>query len=104
MRKILLPALLGLALTACSTNFAPMKYSMVLNVAGVPTATVIVTDTTTRQQVFNQPVSGTATVPDLTEDHVYTVSAQDINGYTTPATQTVTLKKNEAVSLIYTAR
>lgn len=102
MKKILLAALLSL--TACSTNFAPMKYSMVLNVAGVTTATVVVTDTTTNQEVFHQPVSGTATIPDLPEDHVYTVAAQEVTGYATPAIKTVTLKKNETVTLIYTAR
>lgn len=104
MRKILLPALLGLALTACSTNFAPMKYTLTVNVSGVPTATVTVTDTTTKQTVFQQAVTGTATIPNLVEDHVYTVSGLDVSGFKTPAAQTITLKKNDSVSLAYTAQ
>lgn len=104
MKKIMLAALLGLSLTACSTNFPVQKFSLTLNVSGVTTATVTVTDTTSQQQVFNGPVTGSATIPDLTENHVYSIAPQEVTGYTAPATQTLTLKKNDAVSLIYTVK
>lgn len=103
MKKFLLPALVSLSLSACSTNFAPTTYSLTVNVAGVSTATVIVTDTTANKQVFNSAVTGTATIPDLTEAHTYAVAGQAVAGFATPATQTVSLTKNTAVSLLYTA-
>lgn len=100
----MLAAALGLSLTACTTTLPPMLYSLTVNVSGVPSANVTVMDNTTKQMAFQQVVTGSATIPNLTEGHSYTITGLDVTGFKTPNTQTLTLTKNEAVSLTYTAQ
>ncbi|MBB5233096.1 hypothetical protein [Deinococcus budaensis] len=113
MKRLQLPsAMLGLTvlLTACPGPInepprppAPTTHSLTVKLGGVPSAPVTITNTTTKTQVFSGTLEGGKTFGDLKAGDVFEVTGAAVNGYTAPATQTVTLDANKTVTLAYAA-
>lgn len=96
-----MPISLALLITACSGEPVPPTYGLKVNVGGVDQAKVTVTDTTSKQVVFADTITGSKTLTDLPKDAVFTVEGAAVNGFQTPRVQTVTLSSDKETTLTY---
>lgn len=111
-RLLIFPATLGLSafLSACGggDGGAPnppssSKFALTVNVTGVASAPVKVINTTTKTAIFDGPLTGSKTFGDLAAGSVLSVQGGAVNGYTTPAAQSVTLDSDKSVTVEYQA-
>ncbi|MFC6659120.1 hypothetical protein [Deinococcus multiflagellatus] len=75
--------------------------ALTVNLNGVTSAPVKVTNTTTNTVLFDGPLASGKTFSDLSKDTVLKVEPGAVNGYTAPAAQTVTLDASKTVTLEY---
>ncbi|MBZ9753069.1 hypothetical protein K7W42_19715 [Deinococcus sp. HMF7604] len=111
MKKLHLPtAMLGLTvlLTACPQPDPPQPpkptpFAFTVNLTGVSSAPVKVTNTTTNAVLNEGALASGKTFSDLSAGTVLKIEPGAVNGYTAPAAQTVTLDANKTVTLEYKA-
>ncbi|WP_019584842.1 hypothetical protein [Deinococcus apachensis] len=99
-------AILGLTalLTACGGNDTPtLTHTLTIKLEGVTIASVTVTNTTTKAQIFSGTLEGSKAFGDLKAGDVFKVEGGAVNGQTAPAVQTVTLDGDKTVTLTYKA-
>ncbi|MFC4639811.1 hypothetical protein [Deinococcus hohokamensis] len=82
----------------------PVTYDLTINVTGVAKAPVTVTNTTSNQVVFTGEVTGSKVIAALPKDAVLKIEGGAVNGYTTPAGQSVTMDAAKAVTVNYTVQ
>ncbi|WP_019009860.1 hypothetical protein [Deinococcus aquatilis] len=99
-------AMLGLTvlLTACPGPTPPAPtFDLTVALAGVSSAPVTVTNTTTNTELFKGTLDASKTFAGLTANDVLKVEGGNVSGYNTPAAQTVTLDASKTVTLSYVA-
>ncbi|GGS14846.1 hypothetical protein [Deinococcus knuensis] len=112
MKTLKLPAaMIGLTalLTACPSTTdkggvtppAPSKVSLTLNLTGLSIAPVKVTNTTTNTVLNDGTLNTGKTFGDLAAGTVLKVEPGNVDGFTTPAPQTVTLDASKTITLEY---
>ncbi|THF69670.1 hypothetical protein E7T06_11050 [Deinococcus sp. Arct2-2] len=97
-------AMLGLTvlLTACPGDITPTPtFDLKVALAGVSSAPVTVTNTTTGAELFKGTLDASKTFAGLTANDVLKVEGGNVAGYTTPVAQTVTLDASKTVTLTY---
>ncbi len=102
--KKLFPVLIGLTalLTACPQPPTPTPtHTLTVAVTGVTEAPVVVTNDTTKTQLYSGVIANSKTFADVKEGSVITITPQTVNTYTTPAPQTLTLAADQTVTLNY---
>ena len=100
-KRVLIPVSMALLITACTGNPVPTTHGLKVNVSGIDQAKVTVTNSTTKQVVFADTVTGSKTLADLPKDAVFTVEGAAVNGFQTPQMQTVTLSSDKETTLTY---
>ncbi|UBV43675.1 hypothetical protein LAJ19_05525 [Deinococcus taeanensis] len=112
MKSLRLPAaMIGLTalLTACPQTptptppTAPARLGLTVNLTGVSSAPVKVTNTSTNTVLNDGPLSSGKTFGDLTAGTVLKVEPGNISDFTAPATQTITLDASKTITLEYKA-
>ncbi|MFT2718519.1 hypothetical protein ACMT4L_00825 [Deinococcus sp. A31D244] len=111
MKTLKLPAaMIGLTalLTACPQTPTPepvpptpSKVNLTLNLTGPSAAPVKVTNTTTNTVLNDGALSSGKTFGDLAAGTVLKVEPGNVDGFTTPAAQTVTLDASKTITLEY---
>ncbi|MFB9995524.1 beta strand repeat-containing protein [Deinococcus oregonensis] len=96
-------AMLGLTvlLTACPGVTPPMSFDLTVTLEGVTSAPVTVTNTTTGIELFKGTLDTSKTFTGLTANDVFKVESGAVNGYTSPAAQTITLDASKTATLAY---
>ena len=92
-------------LTACPgpNTPTPSTYSLTVNLSGVASAPVKVTNTTTSTTLFDGTLSSGKTFSGIAAGTVLKVEGGAVNTFATPAAQTVTLDADKTVTLEYKA-
>ncbi|PTA67383.1 hypothetical protein [Deinococcus arcticus] len=105
MKKLALPLLsLTALLTACPDPTPPVvNYDLTLQLDGLASAPVKVTNVSTGAVLLNESVTGTKTLSGIAANSVLKIEGQPANGYDTPAAQTVTLDSSKTVTVAYKA-
>ncbi|UQN06187.1 hypothetical protein [Deinococcus sp. QL22] len=100
-QTVTLDASKTVTLTYAKPTPAP-TYDLTVNLSGVASAPVTVTNTATNTEVFRGTLDAVKTFAGLPANSVLKVEGGAVNGYITPAAQTVTLDANKTVDLTYT--